>query len=310
MSEIKKKTTIGGQALIEGILMRGPSKTSIVVRKPDGQMEVKVEDIGTNSHPAFCRLPFIRGVVSLWDSMKYGISALEYSASFMDDGGDEDLTRFEKWLCGKIGREKLESIMMAFAVLLGVAMPVGLFFLLPTIIAGFFSFIKVGMLKNLLEGCVRILIFLGFIIITSKQKDVHRTYMYHGAEHKTIFCYEKGLELTVDNVRPQSRFHPRCGTSFLFVVVIVSTIITSLFTWRTVWVRLIIRLLLVPVVVGVSYEINRLVGRYDNALTRILVAPGLFMQHFTTVEPDDSMMEVAIEAIKQVIPSGEDEDRW
>jgi uncharacterized protein YqhQ len=204
----------------------------------------------------------------------------------------------------------MDAVMMGFALFLGILLPIGLFFLLPTVVAGLFSGIRVGVLKNLLEGCVRICIFLGFIILTSKQKDIHRTYMYHGAEHKTIFCYEKGLELTVDNVRPQSRFHPRCGTSFLFVVVIISSLVTSLFTWRTVWVRLIIRLMLVPVVVGISYEVNRAVGRMDNGLSRVLTAPGLFMQRFTTVEPDDSMIEVAIEAIRRVIPQGEDEDRW
>ncbi|MEA4920717.1 MAG: DUF1385 domain-containing protein [Clostridiaceae bacterium] len=310
MSEIKKRTTIGGQALIEGILMRGPGKTSIVVRKPDGSTIIKVDNIGINSHHAFCRLPFIRGCVNLWDSMKYGVSALEYSASFMDDDEDIPQTKLEKWVYGKFGKKRVDDFMMMIAMLLGVAMPIGLFFLLPTILAGFFSFIKINMLKNLIEGCIRICIFMAFVIITSKQKDVHRTYMYHGAEHKTIYCYEKGLELTVDNVRPQSRFHPRCGTSFLFVVIIVSSLVTSLFTWKTVWVRLLVRLLLVPVVVGISYEINRMVGRMDNTISKILTAPGLFMQRFTTVEPDDSMIEVAIEAIKQVIPESEDEDRW
>ncbi len=310
MSEIKKRTTIGGQALIEGILMRGPSRTSIVVRKPDGELVTKTEDVGTNTHPSFCRLPFIRGVVTLVDSLKYGVSALEYSASFMEDAEDEELSPFEKKILDKFGKEKLESITMGIAVLLGMAMPVGLFILLPTVIAGLFSFIEKGIVKNALEGLVRIVIFLAFIIITSKQKDIHRTYMYHGAEHKTIFCYEKQLELTVENVRPQSRFHPRCGTSFLFVVVIVSTLVMSVFTWRTMWMRLVIRLLMLPVIVGISYEINRCVGRHDNRFTRILTAPGLFMQRFTTVEPDDSMIEVAIEAIKQVIPQGEEDDRW
>ncbi|MBE6993876.1 MAG: DUF1385 domain-containing protein [Ruminococcaceae bacterium] len=300
---------MGGQALLEGILMRGPKKTAIVVRKPDGELEVKEDSVGTGSHGAFAKLPFIRGAVNLFDSLKYGISALEYSASFSEDGMDE-LTPFEQKLYDKYGKEKMDAVMMGFALFLGILLPIGLFFLLPTVVAGLFSGIRVGVLKNLLEGCVRICIFLGFIILTSKQKDIHRTYMYHGAEHKTIFCYEKGLELTVDNVRPQSRFHPRCGTSFLFVVVIISSLVTSLFTWRTVWVRLIIRLMLVPVVVGISYEVNRAVGRMDNGLSRVLTAPGLFMQRFTTVEPDDSMIEVAIEAIRRVIPQGEDEDRW
>ena len=310
MSEVKKRTTIGGQALIEGILMRGPGKTAIVVRKPDGEMEEKIEKVGTGSHSAFWKLPFFRGMAGLWDSMKYGISALEYSASFIEDDDDYEPSRFEKWLERKVGSKKLESIMMTFALALGIAMPIGLFILLPTVVAGFFTFAKSNILKNAFEGILRIIIFLGFVIITSMQKDVHRTYMYHGAEHKTIFCYEKGLPLTVENVRKQSRFHPRCGTSFLFVVIIISTLITSLFTWKNVLTRLVIRLLLVPVIVGVSYEINRFVGRHDNLLSKILTFPGHFLQRFTTVEPDDSMIEVAIRSIEAVIPETEGEDRW
>ena len=165
-------------------------------------------------------------------------------------------------------------------------------------------------MRNLLEGVVRILIFLAFIIVTSKQSDIKRTYMYHGAEHKTIACYEKGWELTVDNIRRCSRFHPRCGTSFLFVVMIISILVFSVFTWQSPWVRMALRLLLLPLVVGISYEINRWVGRHDNWLSMALRAPGLFLQRFTTNEPDDSMMEVAIEAIRRVIPENQGEDRW
>jgi len=310
MSEIKKRTTIGGQALIEGILMRGPKKTAIVVRKANGEHVIKEEPVGTNSHGAFWKLPFIRGAVNLWDSMKYGVSALEYSASFIEEEEDYVPSKFENWIYGKFGKQKVDDAMMMVAVVLGCLMPVGLFMLLPTVIAGLFSFIESNFLKNLLEGCVRIAIFLTFVIVTSKQSDVHRTYMYHGAEHKTIFCYEAGLELTVENVRKQSRFHPRCGTSFMFVVVMITTLVMSVFTWNSVWMRLLLRLAMVPVVVGISYEINRAVGRMDNIISRIATAPGLFMQRFTTVEPDDYMIEVAIDAIQRVIPEGEDEDKW
>ena len=310
MSELKKITIIGGQALIEGILMRGPAKTSIVVRKSNGEMVLKEEAIGTNSHSDFCKLPFVRGAVNLWDSMKYGVQALEYSASFIEDEEDYVPGKFETWLYDKFGRKNVDDFMMMVAVVLGCILPVCLFILLPTIVAGIFSFIKSNLIKNLLEGCVRMLIFLGFVILTSKQKDVKRTYMYHGAEHKTIYCYEKGLELNVENVRKQSRFHPRCGTSFMFVVVIISSLLMSLFTWNNVWVRLITRLLMVPVIVGITYEINRFVGKRDDALSKIVTAPGLFMQRFTTVEPDDSMIEVAIEAIKMVIPESEGDDLW
>ncbi|MBR5284810.1 MAG: DUF1385 domain-containing protein [Clostridia bacterium] len=310
MSEIKKRTTIGGQALIEGILMRGPQKTAIVVRKKNGEHVVKEEPIGTNSHAPFWQLPFIRGAVNLWDSMKYGVSALEYSASFFEDEEDYTPSRFEKWIYGKFGKQRVDDAMMMIAVIIGCVMPVGLFILLPTIIAGLFSAIESNFLKNLLEGCVRISVFMAFVILTSKQSDVHRTYMYHGAEHKTIYCYEAGLELTVENVRKQSRLHPRCGTSFMFVVVMITTLVMSVFTWSSVWMRLLIRLAMVPVIVGISYEINRAVGRMDNIISKIATAPGLFMQRFTTVEPDDNMIEVAIDAIKRVIPEGEDEDKW
>ena len=310
MSEIKKRTTIGGQALIEGILMRGPKKTAIVVRKKNGEHVIKEEPVGTNSHAAFWKLPFIRGAVNLWDSMKYGVSALEYSASFFEDDEDYVPSKFENWIYGKFGKQKVDDAMIMVAVVIGCLMPVGLFMLLPTILAGLFSFIESNFLKNLLEGCIRIAIFLAFVIITSKQSDVHRTYMYHGAEHKTIFCYEAGLELNVENVRKQSRFHPRCGTSFMFVVVMITTLVMSVFTWMSVWMRLLLRLAMVPVVVGISYEINRAVGRMDNIISKIATAPGLFMQRFTTVEPDDYMIEVAIDAIKRVIPEGEDEDKW
>ncbi len=310
MSEIKKRTTIGGQALIEGILMRGPKKTAIVVRKSNGEHVVKEDPVGTNSHSAFCKLPFIRGTVNLWDSMKYGVSALEYSASFFEEDEDYVPSKFENWIYGKFGKQRVDDAMMMIAVVIGCVMPIGLFMLLPTILAGLFSFIESNFVKNLLEGCIRIAIFLAFVIVTSKQSDVHRTYMYHGAEHKTIFCYEAGLELTVENVRKQSRFHPRCGTSFMFVVVMITTLVMSVFTWNSVWMRLLLRLAMVPVVVGISYEINRAVGRMDNMISKIATAPGLFMQRFTTVEPDDSMIEVAIDAIQRVIPEGEDEDKW
>lgn len=297
--------------MIEGILMRGPRKTSIVVRKSNGEMVVKNEDVGTGTHSRFARLPLIRGVVNFWDSMKYGVGALNYSASFFEEEEDTEPGRFEAWLNRKIGQKKLEDAMMTLAVIMGLALPVVLFFLLPTFITGFFGDGLPSLVRNLIEGLVRMVIFLLFLFFTSKQKDVHRTYMYHGAEHKTIACYEAGLPLTVENARTQSRRHPRCGTSFLFVVMIVGILFTALFAWGdNPLVRMVLRLALLPAIVAVSYEINRYAGRYDNALTRFLRAPGLFMQRFTTFEPDDSMLEVAIEALSQVVPENEQEDRW
>ena len=226
------KTTIGGQALIEGILMRGPKKTAIVVRKPDGELAVKEEDVGTSRPSKLARLPIVRGVVNFWDSMKYGISALTYSAEFFEEGEEYDQPgKLESWLAGKFGQAKLDKILMGFALALGVVMPVGLFILLPTLVAGMLPQEGSRIVQNLLEGLARIAIFLGFIIVTSKQSDIKRTYMYHGAEHKTIACYESGQPLLVENVRGHSRFHPRCGTSFLFVVMIVSILVFSVFTW-------------------------------------------------------------------------------
>ena len=234
-----------------------------------------------------------------------------YSASFFEDEEDYEPGRFEKWLTEKVGSKKLESMMMTVAVILGIAMPVALFFLLPTFISGFFGEGLPSIVRNLIEGCVRMVIFFLFIYLTSKQKDVHRTYMYHGAEHKTIACYEAGLPLTVENARVQNRRHPRCGTSFLFVVMIVGILFTALFAWgENPLVRMALRLALLPAIVAVSYEINRFAGRHDNALTRVLRAPGLFIQRFTTFEPDDSMLEVAITAMNHVIPENDREDRW
>ena len=210
----------------------------------------------------------------------------------------------------KNGNEKMEKAAMGAALFLGIALPVVLFILLPTLLAGLIGDSLPSLARNLIEGCFRIVIFFTFLYFTSRQKDVHRTYMYHGAEHKTIACYESGRELTVENARDCSRFHPRCGTSFLFMVMLVSILFFSLFSWSNPLVRVITRLALLPVVAGISYEINRFAGRHDNGLTNALRAPGLALQRLTTAEPDDSMLEVAILAMEQVIPENETEDRW
>lgn len=305
-----KKTTIGGQALLEGILMRGPSRSAIVVRKPDGELAVKIDEVGSASKLKIGRLPLVRGVVNFFNSMRYGMNAITYSASFAEEDTAEPEGRFEKWLNEKLGNEKVEKALMGLAVVFGIAIPIVLFFMLPTLIAGLFGEGLPNIVRNLVEGLVRIIIFVLFIYVTSKQKDMRRTYMYHGAEHKTIACYEAGEELTVDNVRRHSRFHPRCGTSFLFVVMIISILFTSLFTWKDPLVRVLIRLALLPLIVAVSYEVNRFAGRHDNRFTMLLRAPGLLMQRLTTNEPDDSMIEVGIESLRLVIPENEDEDRW
>lgn len=312
MNEKQKiKTTIGGQALIEGLMMRGPEKCAIVVRKQNGEFAVEEHESNLSKRPAVFKLPVLRGMYNLADSFKEGIKALNFSASFFEEEDETEKTAFEKRLEKRFGAEKMEKFLMSFATALGVLFPIALFILLPTLLAGFFDkLIGAGVVRNLAEGLIRIVIFLSFIILISRMKDIKRTFSYHGAEHKTIFCYEEGAELTVENVSRQSRLHPRCGTSFLFVVMIISILVFSLFSWSNPFLRVALRLMLLPLVVGISYEINRYAGRHDNRFTRFLRAPGLWLQRFTTFEPDDSMMETAIEALKRVIPEKEGADRW
>ncbi|HHU22867.1 MAG TPA: DUF1385 domain-containing protein [Clostridiales bacterium] len=314
MSEEKNcefRTSIGGQALLEGILMRGPKKQAIVVRTPDGLVS-RVEELRLikDRHPIL-GWPFIRGVVNFIDSMVKGVKALTYSAELLPEEQQEEPSKLDKWIEEKIGGEKAQELIIAIAVILGIGLSVGLFILLPTILAGFLAGTGAHhMVRNLLEGLLRIAIFLFYLWACTHMKDIQRVFAYHGAEHKTIFCYEKGLPLTVENVRIQPRQHPRCGTSFLFVVMIISILVFSVVNWTNVWVRMGLRILLLPLVVGISYEINRWVGRHDNLLTAILSWPGRKLQRLTTNEPDDSMIEVAIEALTLVIPEEKGADAW
>ena len=310
-SQEKFKTLIGGQALIEGILMQGPDKRAIVVRGPEGLVQ-KVEPIKKKT--GILTWPLIRGVVNFGSSMVNGVKALMYSADFFPEAEGEP-SKFETWLEKKLGSEKLQKVVVYLSVVLGVALSVGLFILLPTLLASFIPGLKErAVLRSLIEGVFRILIFLGYMIMISKTPDMKRVFSYHGAEHKTIRCYEAQLPLTVENCRGMTRLHPRCGTSFLFVVVAISillfALVSAVFPTSNMFVRLLIRLALLPLVVSISYECNRFVGRHDNALTRALSAPGMWFQHFTTNEPDDSMLEVAIEALKLVIPDEAGADRW
>jgi uncharacterized protein YqhQ len=310
------RTTIGGQALIEGIMMLGPDKKAIVVRKSDGELAVQEEPRKLiKDKCAILGWPLIRGVVNFGSSMVNGVRALFWSADFVPEDEQEEPSKLDLWLEKHLGSEKVASLAVAVAVVLGIAFSVGLFFLLPTFIAGFFDrFLTSPIVHNLIEGAIRIVIFLLYLFLCSRTKDMRRVFSYHGAEHKTIFCYEAGLPLTVENVRIQPRHHPRCGTSFLFVVIVVSILLSSVvFTyveWSNLWVRVGMHLLLLPIVVAISYEFNRLVGRHDNWLTRILTGPGLWMQNFTTFEPDDSMIEVGIEALRLVIPEEKGKDTW
>lgn len=306
------KTSIGGQALMEGIMMRGPHRQACVVRKQDGELVIQEKELKfiREKHKIF-GWPLIRGVVNFGSSMIEGMRALMFSVDQLPEEELEEPSKLDLWLEEKLGSEKASKIIVGIAAVLGIGLSVGLFILLPTFIAGLFSFTSTpGVLRNLFEGVLRIAIFICYLALVSRMKDMRRMFEYHGAEHKTIFCYEKGLPLTVENVRRQSRFHPRCGTSFLFVVVIVSFLVFMVVRWSNVWVRMGMRLLLLPLVVGISYEINRWVGRHDNRLSAFLSAPGKAMQRLTTGEPDDSMIEVAIKALELVIPENEGEDRW
>jgi len=304
---------IGGQALIEGIMMQGPTKRAIVVRSPEGLVSKVEEYKPLRQVSPILGVPIIRGVAALFTSLYHGVKALTYSAEFYpeEESENKEPSKFEQWLEKKLSSKKAEEAVTFLGVALGVVLSVVLFFMLPTFLTGLIaSHVGAAIVKNLIEGLIRIVIFLGYMFLCSRMKDIKRVFMYHGAEHKTIFCYESGEELTVENVRRHGRFHPRCGTSFLFVVMIISILVFAVVRWSNVWVRLILRLLLLPVVVGISYEINRFVGRHDSACTRALVAPGLWLQRLTTVEPDDSMMEVAIEALKLVLPQEKGTDKW
>ena len=329
----KFKTMIGGQALIEGIMMRGPEKQAIVVRNPKEGLIEKLEPLKKKT--GFYTWPLVRGVVNFGGSMISGVKSLMWSAekSGMDEmeGETEEPSKLDQWLEKKLGSEKFMSVVVTFAVIMGLGFSILLFFLLPMLIGNLFQRLtNCGVVvQHLIEGLFRIVIFLAYMIGVSRLKDMKRVFSYHGAEHKTIRCYEARLPLTVENVRGMTRMHPRCGTSFLFVVMalsiflftILSAVLNSLipglaalrdqsrilYNLLMMGVKLVVML---PLVVSVSYEINRFVGRHDNAFTRILTAPGMWFQNFTTNEPDDSMIEVAIRALELVIPEQEGADKW
>ena len=316
--EQKFKTMCGGQALIEGIMMRGPKKQAVVVRKPDGELEIEEKELQfvKDKHPVL-GWPLIRGVVNFADSMYNGVTALMYSAQFFPEDGEEEEepSRFENWLNRHLGSEKATAFITALAVILGMGMSIGLFFLLPTLLGTAITVLTPSMLaRNLAESLLKILIFVTYLALCSRMGEMKRVFSYHGAEHKTIFCYEAGLPLTVENVRKQPRHHPRCGTSFLFMVIaisiIVSTAVFAIWPVHNAFLRFLAHLAMLPLIVGVSYEINRWAGRHDGPITRVFIAPGLWLQNFTTFEPDDSMIEVGIRALELVLPEKQGEDAW
>ena len=302
------KTCVGGQALMEGIMMRGPEKICVAVRKPDGEISLSYEDV---KHHPWSKIPFLRGVLNMVESMVLGYRYLMHSAevSMGEDFVDEE-SKFDKWLAKHAG-PKAQSVIMTIAGVMGGLLALVLFMILPTILVGLVNhFIPLGGAKVVLEGVLKLGIFIGYLFLCTRMKEIHRVFEYHGAEHKTIACYEHGEELTVENVRKHIRFHPRCGTSFLILVLIVSIFLSSVLPWGNTAMRVVYKLLLLPVVMGISYELIKLAGRYDNIFTRIISAPGLWLQRLTTFEPDDSMIEVAIAAVKPVLPERPEDGLW
>lgn len=307
------KTSIGGQAVMEGVMMRGPKEIATAVRKSDGEIIIDKKGISSVLMKyKVLKLPIIRGCINFFESLIVGVKALMFSADQYDleDGEAYEPSKFEAWLDRKFG-DKIKDITIYASVVIALICGVGLFMLLPNVITGFFSkFVTNNILRNLVEGGIRIVIFLGYMILVSQMKDIQRVFEYHGAEHKTIACYEHGEELTPENARKFCRLHPRCGTSFLLIVMVVSIIAFSFLGWGPVWQRLLLRLALLPVVAGISYEAIKFAGRSENRVVQLLTKPGLWLQYLTTREPDDSQLEVAIAAMQSVLTDNKEEDKW
>ena len=315
MNQPKKerfKTSVGGQALMEGIMMRGPKLICCAVRKPDGTIETKIDPV--KNHGIWTKIPLVRGAISMIESLIVGYRYMMYSAqvSMGDDyDPEEEETAFEKWVGDHLGK-KAEDALLACAAVLGGLLAILLFTVLPTLIVGGVNhFVTLGRwAKVVLEAVLKVGIFLTYMVAISKMKEIHRVFEYHGAEHKTIACYEAGLPLTVENIRRQSRFHPRCGTSFMILVIIISIFLYAVLPWTSTAMRVVYKLCMFPLLVGVSYEILKWAGRSDSAAARIISQPGLWMQRLTTFEPDDSMIEVAIAAVTPVLPEKQEDARW
>lgn len=309
----KCMTSIGGQALIEGIMMRGPQKTAVAVRLPDKTIETEYLEIKTlrDKYPLF-RAPLLRGIAGFIDSLSIGYRALMLSAEKSDEEtGEEEMSRFDAWIDRKFGDKAMKAVTVTGTVL-GVALAVLLFFVLPTwiynLIGGVVPFMQENqVLRSLIEGVMRLAIFIGYVILCSQVEGVGRVFEYHGAEHKTIFCYENEEPLTVENVKKHSRFHPRCGTSFMIFMLVLGILIGVFIPFTNPFLRSFTKILLIPLVVALGYEVIRFCGRHDNLFTRIISAPGMWVQRITTKEPKDDMIEVAIQALEAVIPeNGED----
>lgn len=315
----KHKTSVGGQALIEGIMMRGPKGAAMSVRLPNGTIETEYKDVKPwREKNKFFSLPLVRGIVGFVESLVTGYGYLmesaEKSTQGLENPPEEELSKFDKWIEKHFG-EKMMNIVGVISAVLGFGLAFFLFMWLPSFVVDKVTFGKLLEFHPLFEGIIRIIIFVLYMLAVSHMKDIHRVFMYHGAEHKSIFCYENGLELTVENVRKQSRFHPRCGTSFMFVMILLSILLSSALVLifpnladinRMLWI--LIKLLIMPLVMGIGYEFIKYAGKHDNLLVKILSAPGLLMQRITTKEPTDDIIEVGIEAIKAVLTDNPEDD--
>ncbi|WZL74979.1 DUF1385 domain-containing protein [Clostridiaceae bacterium 35-E11] len=305
-----RPTNIGGQAVIEGVMMKGPNDIAIAVRKADQEIVIKKEALKGLTKSPFAKMPIVRGVIALVDAMILGVKSLTYSAEFFEEEDEAPKSKFEQWIDRVFG-EKANDILIYLSVFIALAMGMLIFIISPTLVTNFLKTkITHPLLLNVVEGVLRIGIFIGYVLLISRMKDVQRVFQYHGAEHKTIHCYENGLPLTVENARQFTTLHPRCGTSFLIIVMVISFILFSLIGWPNPLMRILFRFLLMPVVAGISYEIIRWAGKSQSKLICMISYPGLLMQKLTTREPDDSQLEVAIAAMKNVLVEDKGADLW
>ena len=304
------RTSVGGQALMEGIMMRGPEKICCAVRKPDGTIDLTYDTVTTRWYN---KVPLLRGVCNMAENLYKGYKYLMHAADIAMEGTeDAELeSKLDKWLDEHTG-PAFQNVLMGCAAFAGVVLALFLFTFLPTFLTGqLIRLVPLGRWgRVILEGALKMAIFLLYMYLCTRMKDLHRVFEYHGAEHKTIACYEAGLPLTVENIRKQSRFHPRCGTSFMILVIIISIFLYAVLPWTSTGLRVVYKLCMFPLLVGVSYEILKWAGRSDSALSHIVSQPGLWMQRLTTFEPDDSMIEVAIAAVTPVLPENQEEARW
>ena len=306
------KSRIGGHALIEGVMMRGLDRSAMAVRKPDGEIDVSISPLQAGkAMQVIGKIPIVRGVFNFIQSIVIGYRCLGKSAEIAGLEEEEgEPSKFEQWLDRTFG-DHLMKIITGVGMLLGVAACILLFILLPSLVVkGLDMLVPLHGWKSLIEGILKMGIFIGYLALITRMKEIHRVFQYHGAEHKTIFCYENGLPLTVENVKKQKRFHPRCGTSFMILMLILSILVSSLMTWDSLWLRTVLKIASLPLVMGIGYELIKIAGRYDNILTKIISWPGLMLQRLTTFEPEDDQMEVAIASMLPVIPENRDEDRW